>query len=151
MNKSANPDYSNSAVNLHNNPLVGHLLSQLRTLEGLMKAKVEEFNASEIGLSIKGFGEQMSEKQAEIREAIDEHGSFQAIDQGLYAVKQRRESITYWPEVVRKRLPKFADALIEEQVKSKAMEGLVKGGLVTREQADDCGTLSETFAYIIKV
>ncbi len=45
---------------------------------------------------------------------------------------------------------KFADAVIEESVNKKALEGLVKGGLVTPQQARDCGVVSMSYAYIVR-
>ena len=66
-------------------------------------------------------------------------------------MKQRRETVTYSPMLVHRLLPENIGSLvIVESVNVKALEGLIKGQIVTAEQAKACGEVKESFAYIIR-
>ncbi len=149
-----NTDYSASAVNLCNPPEVKELLERLRVRQSELTAVAEKIEAC---VPVETRKERdfitgvIGELEKTIRERIDLLGSYQDLVTGEYAVKQRKESITYLPDKIKSVLPKFASAVIEESVNKKALEGLLKGGLVTSEQAKECSIASMSYAYIIKV
>ena len=149
-----NPDYSASAVNLTNDNSVKSVLLYLRNWQCVLndlKAQSEALIPSELKERIKEAEKNVTTAGQDIRVAIDERGSYQDIEAGQYAVKQRRESTTYLPEKVEDYLANFASAVIEKSVNKKALEGLIKGNLITAEQARMCGVVSMSYAYIIKV
>ena len=149
-----NPDYSGSAVGLTNPSQVKDLLAkyhnevtQLTVLgEAIDKAIPQELKDQRDTLR-----KWHQETDKAIHQAIDDFGSYQDIESGEYAVKQRRESVTYKPELTKKVLePKLASLVIVESVDSKALDGLIKGGLVSATQARECGEVEESFAYLIR-
>lgn len=48
--------------------------------------------------------------------------------------RQERKTITYDPDKIRNTIPDFADAVIEETVNKKKIDGLLKGELITSDQ-----------------
>lgn len=154
MVEKKNPDYSASAVMLTNPPQVEGLLRNLQNEQtelSQLKKQAEALIPDEIKARITSKEKSLEILLVDIRKAIDELGSFQDVDKGWYALKQRRESINYKPELTRQHLEaKLASLVIIESVDSKALDGLVKGGLVTPIQARECGEVKESFAYIIK-
>lgn len=146
-----NPDYSDSAENLTNKNEVLELLKRLQQMEEIQtrcKAALEE---SELMKDYKANEQEISECKVQIKSAIDIYGSFQDVEKGFYAVKQRRRSFTYIVSRIKQAFPKFHDSLIEETVNVEALNGLIKGGLIQKEAADKCADFSDTFGYIIKV
>uniref|UniRef100_A0A6M3LR20 Uncharacterized protein n=1 Tax=viral metagenome TaxID=1070528 RepID=A0A6M3LR20_9ZZZZ len=154
MVEKKNADYSASAVNLTNHPVVMDLETKYR---GELKA-IEDLNqriSNAIPQALKDQaialekGHQETDKT--LRKAIDEYGSYQHVEYGFYAVKQRRESIIYKPELVRQYAPsKVASFVLIESVDSKALDALVKAGQIAPDVARQCGEAKESFAYIIK-
>lgn len=148
-----NPDYSASAVNLCNPPQLRDLLARLYEAQGNANEIQDRIDAS-IPADLLRASEQIQKTivafNTEIRAAIDNLGSYQDTVNGSYAVKQLRKNVSYDPAMVKQTLPQFAPAIIEETVNKAKMGGLVKGGLITAEQAEQCGKVEETFAYIVK-
>jgi cell fate (sporulation/competence/biofilm development) regulator YlbF (YheA/YmcA/DUF963 family) len=146
-----NPNYESSAVNLCNPPEIGQKLmeyqdcqARTRTLEANLEA-IPEFQ------ELQACQRNLNDINAQIRSMIDAQGSYQDIENGFYAVKQRRESINYKPELVRQYAPlKVASFVIVESVDTKALDALVKAGQMTPETARQCGEVKESFAYIIR-
>lgn len=151
MSEKKNTDYSASAVNLVNPVEVGCKLAELAQLK-INQARLEAVLQAypEYGeLAVLHRAQGLLEVQ--IKELIDEQGSFQDLEAGIYAVKQRREKLTYQVDLVIQHLSsKLADLVLVKTVDSKALDGLVKGKLVTPEEARQCATVKEDFAYIIK-
>lgn len=149
-----NTDYSGSAVNLTNPPQIRELLAKYRKEEADMMVLQDQMKKCvplELLDRIEILGKWHTETNQSIRSAIDELGSYQDTNKGEYAVKQRKESIAYKPELARQYLEsKALNMVLTESVNAKALEGLVKGGIVTPEQARQCGEVTETFAYIIR-
>lgn len=154
MAEKKNPDYSASAVNLCNPPEVKDLLfGQLQRLVSLedMRMRADSYIPAELKAEIAKLEAEIVAEDKGIRGYIDTFGSFQDIEAGHYAVKQRRESITYQPTLVRRNLPENVAAMvIVETVDTKKIDGMVKGGFITTEDAKKCGEVKEMFAYIIK-
>lgn len=88
-----NPDYSASAVNLTNPQQVRELLSayhaQVAALDGIakeMEALIPETLREQRAV--------LDKIHRAIRQAVDAFGSYQDVESGWYALKQRRESIS---------------------------------------------------------
>ena len=150
----ANPDYSQSAVNLTNSIQV---VVTLRAIRGLtsqiaeLKATIENLIPQELKDSRASLQMQLDAATQGIYKDIDAYGSYQDQEKGEYALKQRRESILYKPALVRCYAPsRVASFVIIESVDSKAMEAMAKAGQIDPETAKKCGEVKETFAYIIR-
>lgn len=148
--KAKNPDYTKSAVSLTNSPELRDMLmarrnitDHIRIVESMLQ-RTDEWKAS------KDAADSLADLDKQIKETMTRLGGFQDIEQGLYALWQRRVTITYIPKLVRSILPKLADALIEEVVNKKVMDGMLKGGVVTEAQAQTCSEEEENLAPIIK-
>jgi hypothetical protein len=154
MTTKTNPDYSASAVNLTNPPeVLAIVISQSIRRKRLDNLREEANDCVPVELreSIIKLEDEIAAEDKSLRGYIDTFGSYQDVESGYYAVKQRRESIIYRPELVNRFLPaKFAQLVIVESVDTRALDGLVKGNLVTQEQAKQCGEVKESFAYVIK-
>lgn len=149
-----NADYSASAVMLTNPPQVMDLLIKFKKETSSLSVISEAIDKT-IPKELKDQRDILEkwhiETANDLRKAIDEFGSYQDTEKGEYAVKQKRESITYQAVSVRCHLPeKLHSLVLIESVDVKALDGLVKGGIVTPEQARQCGEIKETYAYIIK-
>ena len=149
-----NTDYTNSAVNLITGDkatLQAERLLKLAELMALADKACKELDATPQAMDFKNINAAIALLKEGIKSDIDAIGSYQDLEHGFYAVKQKRVGFTYSPELVKANLPKYATALIEETVNSKALDGLVKGKLITQEQvASIVGETKETYAYIIK-
>ena len=151
----ANMDYSKSAVNL-TNPV--QLQVDLRALAGLtsqiqeLQAKMDACIPQELITLMESLQTQRQGCETGLRSDIETYGSYQDITVGDYAVKQRKVSISYDPQVFRAQYPDYAPAVIKETIDSTKLNGLIKGGLLTPEDLEKKGvsSKSETFAYIIK-
>ena len=151
MTEKKNPDYSQSAVYLCNPDEVYTLMLNRLSLAEKLAVLRAELGKTVLAIMIAEKEITLSELDGEIRNAIDKFGSYQDVEGGVYAVKQRRESIAYQPELVRQYAPsKVASFVLIETVDSKALDALVKAGQLTAEDARRCGEVKESFAYIIK-
>ena len=96
----------------------------------------------------------LAEVGKKLREAIETHGSYQDIGTGEYAVKYRRMIKTYHVDPFLLKYAKFAPAVVEQTINVKALEGLIKGGLIDGEDLKhpDVGVITETanYAYYIR-
>ncbi len=154
MAEKRNPDYSASAVMLTNPPQV---MVDLETIKGLnlqitdLRERIESLVPKELRDTLTSLQKDLDAASKGIREDIDEFGSYQDPDKGEYALKQKRESILYKPELVRQYAPsKVASFVIIESVDNKGLDALLKAGQITPEVARQCGEVKESFAYIIK-
>jgi len=150
-----NLDYSASAVNLTNPPEVAEVLrcqiARRMTLNQL-RNQAEDCVPLVLRNRIKELEEEIASENEGIKGYIDSFGSYQNLDLGIYALKQRRVSVSYDPKTLRSFHPAEANLVIEETVNSTKINGLIRGGLL------DPGTLktegitkeAESFVYIIK-
>ncbi len=151
MVEKKNPNYEGSAVNLCNPIQVGDLLHRKKEKQAEMERLQAILTAYPEYENLQKLGKEITELDIQIHLAIDSFGSYQNVNIGDYAVKQRRESITYKPELVRCYAPsEVVYAVLIESIDSKKMDDQVKLGRLTPEQARQCGDVKETFAYIIK-
>ncbi|OBW62614.1 MAG: hypothetical protein A9183_06900 [Dehalococcoides mccartyi] len=144
MVTKTNPDYSESAFNLTNKAELAEMLNQRRYMEArILGAKTAA------GLPV--MEQELADLDIKVRQAIDTLGSYQDVENGKYAVKQRRQSIIYSPDKVREYLGKYAPAIIDEHVNEKVLTSLIKGGQVSDEIVPQLvEDTRETFAYIIR-
>ena len=150
MIKMKKIDYTNSAVNLCNPPELRHLLLELRALKAQENALQTELEWTKPFSDLRAKQEEIANLEKSIREAIDSFGSYQDLDTGDYAIKQKKLSITYVVSRVKDFLRTYADAVIEEVVSKPKLEGLHKGGLISQADLDRCSEYTESFAFIIK-
>ncbi len=156
--KRKNIDYSNSAVNLNNIPLMGEFLENLREQEKELQELQEKAN-SYIPVDLLSCIEQnqlaINEYRNFITKQIEPFGSYQDLEQGLYAVKQRKVTKSYDAEAFEKKYPQYAPAIIVKSVDTTKLNGLIKGGLLneTDLKHPDIGVITEKeyYSYIIKV
>ena len=149
MIEKKNPDYTESAVNLTNPPEVIKAMgeresfaSHIANLKALLEAypEWEELRKAE---------QRLTDHDQLIRKLIDNFGSYQDTERGIYGLKQIRKTITFLAEKIREVIPAFAEAVIDG-VKKTQMNGLITGGLITQEQANKCSQTEVSYAYIIK-
>lgn len=145
-----NNDYSQSAVNLCNPTEVSQMMENRRTIVENLNRMEQEIKELELYRLIEATRESIIALDEDIKKVIEEHGSFQDVEAGVYALKQRRVSVTYMPGLARENIPEYAAAVIEEVVNKQKVGGLLKGGLITQEQADAMSEITESFAFIIK-
>jgi len=150
MGNAKKTDYSNSAVQLCNPPRVAEFLAHLIELKHEEAIMLMEIERTSLFKELTAKRNVIAAQEQFIRQAIDEQGSYQDLDAGNYAIKQRKLSVTYIASKVREFLRDYADAVIEEVVSRVKLEGLRKGGLVSQDDLDRCADTTESFAYIIK-
>jgi hypothetical protein len=155
MVEKKNPDYSASAVMLTNPPQVMDLLTKHHRLgDEIEKIQLEIDDAIPRALLDKreGIQKELSETDKSLRQAIDEFGSYQNLDYGEYAVKQRRLTKQYNATLFETFFPEYATAVLKKTVDTVKLGGLVKGGLVSEEGMRRAQVMTEveTIAYIIK-
>jgi hypothetical protein len=147
-----NIDYSAKAVNLGDHEPVKIALAAYRELEGkATKCRTKLQDLPEYK-ELEALESQLNDLRLEVIAAIDEYGSYQDIENGWYAVKQRKESKSYIAESFVESFPKYIPAVIEQAINVKALEGLIKGKLITEDELKEKGVMqiTENFAYIIK-
>ena len=152
MAEKRNPDYSATAVNLCNPAEVCTKLTELHAaqeniakLDSLLQAMPEYED-------MKKFEKKAADITAQIKDMVDHLGSYQDTEAGTYALKYKRVSKSYNAERFKANYEKLAPAVIVEQVNVKALEGLIKGGLVTETDLDTHQIIerTESYAYIVK-
>jgi len=155
MVEKKNPDYESSAINLCNPDEVRLALIDLHeaqyNLQGL-QTQADAMVPPELSQGIFECQELVGKLTKDVRIAIELYGSYQNVEDGRYALQQLKRSPVYHVTPFKEHYEKFAGAVIEETINKKALEGLVKGGLI--EQADlevfKVVTYDETRAFIIK-
>jgi len=148
-----NPDYSESAINLVNPIQVAGQMERLRGLQAdatAVRTEAEALIPPTLKQAIAKIEAEISVQLALITNTINASGSYQDITIGVYAIAQRKVSVTYDPVQARAVIPDFANAVINEAVDKKAIGGLLKGNLITPEQVARFSRESFTVSYIIK-
>ena len=151
-----NPNYESSAVNLCNPPEVRNdllTLVDMRNDLAVLQTERDNLIPQELKDRIEICQKYITEQDQVLRIAIDEFGSFQDVESGQYAVKQRKVSRSYKAEPFEKSYPQFAPAVIIKAVDTIKIHGLIKGGLLNEPDLERDGVLvcTESFSYIIKV
>jgi len=150
-----NTDYSASAVNLTNPETVASYLTIYHTdCQSLadLQAQAAACVPPDLQAKIRDYQQSLTNAQQYLRTLIDSDGSYQDIERGIYAVKQRKVSISYNPQILRGKHPAEAALVIEEMVNGTKLAGLIKGGLLDLAtlKAEGSSKETETFTYIIK-
>ena len=147
-----NRDYANSAVNLCNPPELKQALEQrqsftshISNLKALLEAYPEwgDLQRAEIRLA---------DQDQYIKDLIDQHGSYQDLENGYYAVKYIRKSKVYHTEPFKEHYQKYVPAVVVETINAKALEGLVRGGLIEEADLRMHKVLTEDigYAYVVR-
>ena len=153
--KRANPDYSASAVNLTNPVNALQCLAKLHSFRTALDETLTDIENSvpaELKKRRDGLEMDILDIMANIKVVIDNQGSYQDTEKGLYALKQRKVSKSYNAENFEDAFPQYAPAVIKKAVDTTKLAGLIKGGLVSEDDLRKNIVLEETesFAYIIK-
>jgi len=122
-------DFSESAVKLTNPDEVKELLEQLSAKEAILGNLKEELlkQSKEILDKISAKTSLIDDTKKAIREAVEQHGSYQDLENERYAV--------------------FVELCIKETIDVQALKGQVKGKLITEEQLEDAGVLTWDTGY----
>lgn len=150
--ETKNRDYSASAVDLNNDALVEDAYQNYRKASELsdeLRAKLEltpEFKAWTESCFV------VAEAKSNLSIAIDQNGSYQDVEAGHYAIKQRKVSKQFHVEPFIKNFEKFVPLVVEQTINIDALKGQIKGKLITEDELLEKGviTTTETYAYIIK-
>jgi len=146
-------DYSNSAESLINPPEIGEKLKELYQAQQDVKLQEELLREIATYQHLKTSEQKVADLTAQIKDMIDAQGSYQDLEQGYYAVKYRRVSKAYEAEPFIKAYPQFVPAVIINSVNTQALQGLIKGGLITEEDLKRNLVQKESinYAYVVKV
>lgn len=156
MTEKRNTDYSKSAVNLTNPgeliPQLGVLLA-LKGSQEVITREIQEAIPKELNQKLLDITSEISKVETTIKESIEKYGSFQNVEKGIYALKQRKVTRSYDAGVFKLAYPQYSPAVIVETVDTVKLGGLIKGGLITEESLKINGVVEEkeSFQYIIKV
>lgn len=150
-----NTDYSRSAVSLLNPQEVEIGLIELHVLNNevnKIQAEMDSLIPQELWDKKSEIEKKITEVTQVIKDRINSLGSYQNIDMGWYAVKQRKVSKSYNATAFESQYPQFAPAVIIKAVDTAKLNGLIKGGLLEELTLKSAGIINETesFAYIIK-
>ncbi len=148
------PDYTNSAENLVNPEEVKALLDELHQHQGNLSSYEDELKTAneELVSKIELRKEAISDVMGRLKASIEEHGSYQDIEAGLFAVRYRRMIKAYHVNPFLQHYSKYAPAVVEQTINAKALDGLVKGGLIKVDDLKDAGVITETpqFAFYVR-
>ena len=152
-------DYSASAVKMCNPDEVKDELAYLHNLNKEIQEVEDEIKKSipdQLQIKLDMLRHSADDITKVLRERIEIYGSYQDLEQGWYAIKQRVVSKSYNAGIFKEQFPKFAPVVIVEIVNEKALTGLIKGGLISEVELYGTTIIppvikeSETFRFIIK-
>lgn len=148
-------DFTLSAVKLTNPIEVKELLEKLSTEQASLKAIQEEIaNHSPGELIAKGLtqAQVVGHLEADIRAAVEEHGSYQSLDDERYAVKYERKTPIYGNiPSFKKNFPKFSELCIKETIDITALKGQIKGKLIAEADLEKFKVLTYDTSYAFYV
>ena len=146
-------DFTESAENLCNPEPVKALLEKLSKAQASQNKIQEELRASNTVLveKLEKHTAVVTGLQAKIREAVEEHGSYQDLDGERYAVKYARKTEGYNLEPFKSQFPKFVELCVRESIDVTALRAQIRGKLVTAKQLEDAGVLEYTTSYAFYV
>ncbi len=162
MPKGTVKDFKESAENLTNPDEVKYLLENLHQAQAQLSAlqdTLEESNAELVSsirvkqgevdailLDLKG------DKSKDIEGAIEKHGSFQDLNTGDYAIRYRRMMRSFHVPPFKKWYQKYVSAVVVETINVQALNGLIKGKLLTEEDLKKHKVITEEaqYAYYVR-
>lgn len=160
MAEKKNIDYSKSAVNLTNKAEIEISLIALSGLKAKIvevENKIESLIPQELKDTLASLKTQKEACENGIKSEIESLGSYQDLDRGLYALKQRKVSVieSYNATKFEEKYPKFKDAVLTKVVNVPTLKALIKADQISEEGLITDGVLTvtreESFQYIIKV
>lgn len=146
------PDYTKSAENLCNPSEVGLKITELHQALATIAQTDAVLQENETYKLLKGQEKLIIDITAQIKDMVEVQGSYQDIEAGFYAVKYRRMIKNYDTNQLKHHFPKFVELCVQETINVPALQGQVKGGLVTEEELKAKGVITETptYAYYIR-
>jgi hypothetical protein len=131
-----NPTYQ--AINQTNAPEVKEALNALYLYEKELADIQDKIKAAlpELIAERDRWRDAVSCKTAEIKELIQEHGSYQDAEAGEYALVYERKTPQYDAQAFKARYPQYVPAVIVEAVNAEALKGLIKGGLLSQPELE---------------
>ena len=150
MSEKKNPDYTASAVSITNPVEIEILLGQRKAVSGQVGELLNTLEQNPIYKDIQEGKATLAGIDKQLVALIDEKGGYQDTDTGLYALRQRRISLSYIPERLRECIPQWASALISEVVDPKKVSQLIKSKLITESEIEVATTRKETTRIIIE-
>jgi hypothetical protein len=151
-----NTDYSASAVNLCNPPVIELGLNRIKKLseeQESVKSQIDALIPAELREKLTQITVEISELKFSIENEVDKQGSYQDLTKGWYAIKQRKVSKSYNPNAFESCYPKYAQAVIIKAVDTTKLKGLQKADLIGDDDVLRRALIlleTESFAYIIK-
>ncbi len=152
-----NKDYTESAVNLTNNVTVKELLDSLHVYErneAEIQQRIKASIPQELIDQVTAVQDRIRTLTDELKKTIDERGSFQDVEKGEYAVKQRICHVDYDAEAFEKHFSGHAPSVIDtvKVIDKVALKGLIKAGKLTNDGLRRALVITETetFRYIIE-
>jgi len=155
--KGKNKDYSASAVKLDNSPLLLSNLQELKALKSRLSAlqeQIKTFIPADLQAEVSNLISVIAEAEADLRDTIDEYGSYQDAEKGIYAIKQEKKSLIFKADVLERLYPELAPAFIIKGVDPKMLEAIQKNGRIIDNaglEAAGALTVDKKYAYIIQV
>lgn len=148
-------DYTKSAVNLCNPKEVEVLLgkyAETRKVLDDLNAKAQALIPKEITDNIGLANEELNKLNGQIRQAIDQYGSYQDLVREIYGIKQRKISKSYDADRFDTAYPEYSKAVVIKAIDTVKLNGLVKGGLLVEDELRAKGVLkeAESYAYVIR-
>lgn len=145
-------DFTESAVNLSNPPEVGEKLTDLSQVEVEVRDLEATLEENETYKLLREKLQLVETIKAQIKDMVDALGSYQDIEKERYAIKYARKSKVYNLEPFMKHFPKFVELCVKQTIDVTALEGQVKGKLITEEELEKKGVLeySESYAFYIR-
>ncbi len=147
-------DFTESAENLCNPEPVKALLDKLSTAQSSVDTLVKELAEKNVPLTkkITKQNETIASLQLSIREAVEEHGSYQDLESERYAVKYARKTATYGNlPSFKQNFPKFVELCVKEAIDIAAVKGQIKGKLITEQALEDAEVLTYSTGYAFYV
>lgn len=150
MADKKNPDYTASAISITNPQEIEILLGQRRAISAQVGELLNTLERTPTYKDITKGRATLADIDATLTALIDEKGGYQDTDAGLYALRQRRVSLSYNPKRLRECVPKWADGVISEVVDPKQVSQLIKSKLITEKEIEAATIRKETTRIIIE-
>jgi len=146
------PDYTSSAVKLCNPDEVKMELNiylQLQIDAAELQEKLEKLPEYQEWAELTAKAVQ---QKTRVKEAVEQFGSYQDIENGVYALMQTRHTKVYHAEPFLEHFSKYAPAVVEQNINVKTLDGMIKGKVLQESELMEYGVITETetFAFILK-
>jgi hypothetical protein len=155
MVEKKNTNYEASAVNLTDSPVTIDAYTQYRNaVESLSKASraIDDAVPVELIKIRDAASTWVDDCFKNVKATIEKYGGFQNLQDGHYALQQRRVSKEYHAGVLEVEYPQLTSDVLVTAINVPALEAIIKRGAVTEEELKKTGviTTKESLAFIIK-